>query len=533
MAKSGSLASHRSAASHHSGAARGGGGAASWQPTEAQDEDAETRMTVLERRIRTAVGDGNELVNLNECGLDDQLAKLLVKTLTAAEAEVRKRLRAAKRAKLEADKARAEQEAAQFEAFRPDLNEDDWEKEYRAGCDVHWEDDPYIPAPATAVDSSTGLSIVSSEPPPSYRYTPREQRSNYYQGDAEHARSIKAGRAKILFKKALQRYTLRQKGLIAAAAWAQMDYEEGSAGCHHLLLAGNDMTSRGAAHVGALVKSSVVLLTLALGCNPIGDTGAALLGRALQVTKVLTTLALQDCKITAKGVRHLAAGLACNRSLTRLWLLGNAAGDEGARHLAGALRSCRLEALGLEMNQVRAPGCEALALALTFANCPLAWLRLQHNPLGDGGVHFLASALHENRSLTKLQLRDVGVGSQGCVALAKAIKVHPALLELGLEDNSLTPACTTPLVHAMDASPTLQHLHLDMEHGAVYSRLHTREELDKAFALTLMGMISRKKADGDGANHARQQGVAPGMTHLHRFQKLEDVNRKVNLIFDH
>lgn len=494
------------------------------------DSDArEAHQEKLARRIKTSVGVGNELVDLTDCGLDDENVKLLVRQLSEAETEVRRRLKEVHDTGLAAAKARDEHQAKQFQPFVPDREADDEEKEFREACSVVWPDDPYLPPPPNAKADDGTEYFVAAEAPPSYRYTPRGQRSNYYGDDMEQKeRTIKAGRAKILFKKALNRYSLRQKGLIAAAAWAQMDYEEGGAGCHHLLLSRNGITSRGASHVCTLVKTSVILQTVALGCNPIGDTGAALLGRALQVTRVLRTLAIQDCQIEPKGIRHLASGLANNRTLEQLWLFGNRAADEGAAHLASALRFCKLEALGLERNGITPKGCEALGLAITYESCCLKWLRLQHNRLGDEGVTHIANALHDNRTLTKLQLRDTGVGSQGCMALASAIRVHPQLFSLGLEDNNLTSASTTPLVRAMDASPVLQHLLLDLVHGGSYSRLHTREELNKSLTLTLLGM----KVKGKGSSSSGGvQALRDGPEHRYKFQKVEDVNAKVDLLF--
>jgi hypothetical protein len=309
----------------------------------------------MELRIRTAVGNGKEpCVDISDNELDDAEVKALVRLLTEREKAARERLRLARKAQQAADKARAEEALPEFKAFEPDILPDLDEIAYREACNVHWPDDPYLPpVEVNTADEATG-------PPPSYRYTPRSQRTDQGStGGPTRVGRHASGRAKVLFRTAMQRCSMKQKALVAAAAVAAVEYEEGGEGCRQLLLHSNCIGSLGASHVGSLIRASEVLETVVLGRNPLGDAGAALLGRALQNTRVLRILALQDCGIGHSGIRHLCNGLQNNRSLTELWLYGNRAEDKGAAHLAGALRSCKLESLGLEHNGVRTFGCEA------------------------------------------------------------------------------------------------------------------------------------------------------------------------------
>ena len=121
--------------------------------------------------------------------------------------------------------------------------------------------------------------------------------------------------------------------------------------------------------------------------------------------------------------------------------------------------------------------------------CTLAWLRMQHNKLGDEGVTALASALANNQSLTHLQLRDVGVGQSGSFALADAVRRHPALLKLGLEQNNMHPEATEKLLHAMQGSK-LSKFSLDADHGGVFDRVQTRSDLSKQMTLAFLGLGS-------------------------------------------
>ena len=117
-------------AGSHAGSHHGGygatGGASSWMPIFEDDSDArEAHQEKLARRIKTSVGVGNELVDLTDCGLDDENVKLLVRQLSEAETEVRRRLKEVHETGLAAAKARDEHQAKQFQPFVPDREADD------------------------------------------------------------------------------------------------------------------------------------------------------------------------------------------------------------------------------------------------------------------------------------------------------------------------------------------------------------------------------------------------------------------------
>lgn len=464
--------------------------------TASQDAEVNERQHNLERKFTSNIGDGNAVVDLSRCSLRDADVKLLVRLLENSEAASRDRLKAARHAFRLAEKAKAEAEAARFNPYEPDAQEDPEEQSWKESCNVQWDDDPlWVTSTNLGVgNNATGKEPVDDlfHPPLSYRFTPREERSEKDMARMRGTKHKSSGRARIIFRHAMHRYNLRQKSLIADAASLQVEYEDRGRGCEHLSLQNNLFGSRGVAHIGVLIRGSEALHSLALGGNHIGDTGAALIGRALPHGRALRALALQDCGIGSKGMRHLSAGLANNRNLASLWLFKNEAGDEGAAHLAAAMRTCRLEALGLEDNGVGLLGCEALAFALSLDQCPLTFLRLQHNALGDDGVHALCRALIVNRSLQKLELRDVGLGEKGCASLADAVQRHDGLMSLSLEDNELTPQSTEPLLRAQQASATLKELHLGMEHGGNYGKAHTADELRRNMTIAF---LSKKRVD--------------------------------------
>lgn len=483
----------------------------------AHDEPEITESVLL--RLRTAVGNGSELVDLggNEVNqLGDDEVKVLIRMISDMEASAKARVLAADNAKLALMRAREGDVLPDYNAFNLDHSKDDAaeEKLWDAACRVVWDDDP--------IEYAEGKEMVDEDDgrPLSYRFTPRSQRASqmsYSDGVAVGggARRATAGRAKILFRTAIARYNRQQQGLLFEAAAATLAVEEAGTGCQHLSLQHNSFGSRGCAHLGALVRSSNTLQTLALGCNPIGDAGAALIGRALPHSRVLVTLALQDCAITAQGVRHLATGVGRNSSLRSLWLFANAAADEGAAHLAAALRTSKLQHLGLEMNDVSKLGAEALSYALSFGGCHLAWLRLQHNPIGDDGVAALARSIYSNRTLTKLQLRDVQVRERGVAELAKAIPHNMALQSIGLEENYLPPSATESLLRAMRQSPSLKSVALDLQHGGDYTKERTAKEMMAEFALVMLGgskigrALAKARGQATGAPSAVAATCAP------------------------
>lgn len=484
----------------------------------AEDEEAEAQAEweiaraaeLLELRLRTAVGQGNAVVDVCNAGLQDSDCRVLVQLLMEAEDGAQSRLKVARSAQALADKARAENQHDDFEAFVPEPEPDEAEIAFQAASE---EGNLFALEEQQQASDQPTAGDDEDERPLSYRFTPREERSDNELGSkfarvGRHA----SGRARILFRNAMNRHTLRQKALMAAAATAAVEYEEGGRGCTQLMLKSNDIGSRGVAQICTFVRHSSGLEVLALGRNPIGDTGAALIGRALQHTRVLKSLALQDCQIGPRGMRHLASGVARNRSLRELWLYSNLAADEGVAHVAGALRTSRVESLGLESNRVTAKGCETLALVLALPTCCLTWLRLQHNALGDAGVAAIAHALHDNTSLTHLQLRDVHAGSKGVAALAEALALgHPSLTRLGLEENRLPSDASEKLLRAVPQSK-LNQLSLDLDHGGHYDRTQTRDELNRRLALAALtrgGAKSKQSRAGAEADRQARSYVGP------------------------
>jgi Ran GTPase-activating protein (RanGAP) involved in mRNA processing and transport len=166
--------------------------------------------------------------------------------------------------------------------------------------------------------------------------------------------------------------------------------------------------------------------TLDLGYNQLGPEGAALLARF--ELPALRSLSLEANRIGERGALALA-GARWIDQLTTLRLGGarrygrdNHIGDGGLSALGGRL--ARVEELELCLNELRGTALDALRA------CPLRWLDLSANRIGDGG---LAGVLGVPRpTLTVLRLRGCGLGPEGARRIASS-DAPLEMLELGAD----------------------------------------------------------------------------------------------------
>lgn len=199
--------------------------------------------------------------------------------------------------------------------------------------------------------------------------------------------------------------------------------------------------------------SSAKLHTLILACNNIGSKGASMISNALSVENSITHLDLSDNNIGPEGVRALQLSLNEHRSqiwqrfsilnssqngvevqrlsvnevpsrlsapqtgrggitpplppLQVLGLWGNKLGIEGATHVAHILKSCNLKRLDLGGNQIADDGANALAEALR-ASPTLTFLDLNNNRITDKSASTLLSCKQDIRKLDKCRINVIG-----------------------------------------------------------------------------------------------------------------------------
>ena len=170
--------------------------------------------------------------------------------------------------------------------------------------------------------------------------------------------------------------------------------------------------------------------------------------------------------------------LANNSRLQTLILRGNGISDFGLTRLTSALRkgARRLVNLDLSLNSIKPTGLGKLSA--TLVHLRLRNLRLDHNPLTDGGTDFsgivaLAIALKENRALTGLYLQNcqlirrdmeklkyanpdvLAACTEGVRALAECLGQNTALKEIDLQGNAINKRVARPLQETLTAMPTV------------------------------------------------------------------------------
>ena len=137
------------------------------------------------------------------------------------------------------------------------------------------------------------------------------------------------------------------------------------------------------------------LESLSLVCNALGELGTATLADAFSHASPLQQLDLASNSVGDVGTVALACALERGAlpALAKLCLRNNDIGDEGAAGLARVAHG-QLEWLNLSGNQIAEKGTAAIAAALLKGRFPrLRRLSLDHDRLGDGAMHSLASAL--------------------------------------------------------------------------------------------------------------------------------------------
>ncbi|XP_078062697.1 NACHT, LRR and PYD domains-containing protein 3-like [Mustelus asterias] len=182
------------------------------------------------------------------------------------------------------------------------------------------------------------------------------------------------------------------------------------------------------------------LLAAFLNCKRISLVGNNLRDEGVRILCVV--LRDPDCKVTeielAKNnltracTDDLLSAIVSNASITGLSLNKNNLGDIGAMQLVEGLQhpDCKIEVLQLQGNQLTGACTQGLSkMILALSN--LSWMILDHNQLGDIGIHNLCTGIRSSH------LRRLGFGF-----------------------NSLTDLASNGLVSALCVNRTIQFLHL-------------------------------------------------------------------------
>lgn len=182
----------------------------------------------------------------------------------------------------------------------------------------------------------------------------------------------------------------------------------------------------------------------------------------LQRADNLNNLSIAYNMVEPRPLRRIARAISACSSLLTLNMAGTAMETEGVIALAEGLvnsQSSRLRDLDISENNISEVEA-AVNIAKIIAQTKLHSLRLNRNPLGDGGVCELAEALGSDPSpsLTSLELGNCRVGHLGASMLFIALRENQTLLSLRLSDNLLDDTLDMTLIEALHG---VQQLHLD------------------------------------------------------------------------
>jgi hypothetical protein len=212
-------------------------------------------------------------------------------------------------------------------------------------------------------------------------------------------------------------------------------------------------------HLDAKLLASVMtrkhnLVTLNLGNNSIKNYGALQLCECLlSPHSQLRALFLERNQIGNCGVGALCEALRVNSTLEKLVLDGNHCGDVGCEPLRYALVSnSTITSLSLNRTHISGAGVATLGACLDIhagstlpasesaTECQLEELSLNSNPkIGDSGAASLAHSLHDNTTLTHLDLNKCSVADMGCMELATTLKTGGSVLaKVWLRQNQIT-----------------------------------------------------------------------------------------------
>jgi hypothetical protein len=163
-----------------------------------------------------------------------------------------------------------------------------------------------------------------------------------------------------------------------------------------------------------------------------------ILRNILRRNKTITTLDLSGNRFgrTAGAVECIADGLGSNATLLKINLSYCALGDDGVSILAQTIgpRNMTLQMLKLNNNSITSTGVGVLLETMEQNSHHITDLDLEGNPIGNEGASLLARSLRNNAlpNLTRLNLSQYGIGDDGFIALVSALEQNTSLLRLDL-----------------------------------------------------------------------------------------------------
>ena len=148
------------------------------------------------------------------------------------------------------------------------------------------------------------------------------------------------------------------------------------------------------------------------------------------------------CQESESGTSRITAADFSKNSLTA----------EGLKefHLIPARLVCDVKELNFSYNDLDSSACNQIALLLSYMNS-LEVLRIDDNPIGEGGAVQLITALGRCSSLKKLSMGETSIGYSDCKSIAQfMLKTDTVRLqELHLQDNNLCTEAVEVIINAL------------------------------------------------------------------------------------
>ena len=153
-----------------------------------------------------------------------------------------------------------------------------------------------------------------------------------------------------------------------------------------------------------------------------------LICEALMKNLVVDTIVLKSCVLEVNYLQEMSN----NSTVRALYLVDNVITNEGLDILAKALcKNSTLETLNLFKNDLafknESPSKFTGMSEMLATNDKLKELSLDHNPLGSGGVTWIAEALKSNKGVKHLRLRSTLCDDEGAAQLANMLDINKTL----------------------------------------------------------------------------------------------------------
>ena len=196
----------------------------------------------------------------------------------------------------------------------------------------------------------------------------------------------------------------------------------------------------------------------------IGEPDCEALCELLKSSHSLQDLYIHHNNLSSESVASIITGLSHNSSLTTLDISNSHFSMANVDSLASVLKDhskCTLTKLLLQDCHISSEGAVELAAALC-KNTTLNDLNLSRNPIGEHveGVTAVVKMLVENKTLTKLDLRDCHISSEGAVELAAALCKNSTLKRLNLDRNPIGVEGASSMSDMLQHNTSLEQLDL-------------------------------------------------------------------------